>query len=396
MTPSAQARQLAAQYETFKLGHLNPSNCTHRNVTGEIENLVRRSHGLLTIEELGASLEGRSINLVRCGNGPKRILLWSQMHGDESTATLALCDLFNFLCEAAGERNWVGGLLQQVSLAAIPMLNPDGAEAGTRQTASRIDVNRDAKALMTPEARILRETHRAIRPSFGFNLHDQALSSVGSSRNVTALALLAPALDDRRSRPLSRVKAMRVCALIAQSLRQFAGGHLATYDDAYEPRAFGDRMQSWGTSTILIESGHWPRDPMKAFIRKLNFVALFVALRSIADGTYQDVELEHYSSLEPNGKQVYDLIIRNIHLVHPSGWESRSDVALSLEPEYNRRGAAPLATVKEVGDLSTHAGLETLDGSARRIPHDVLGIDRQMPLSQLLDQLQLYRSEPQR
>jgi len=390
MTPNSHARQLFAQYEDFKLGHLRPSNCRHAVVIDEIRSLVIRSHGLLGMEELGTSLEGRSIHLVRCGTGPKRVLLWSQMHGDESTATLALCDLFNFLVEAASTAPWLATMLGQVTMQVIPMLNPDGAEAVCRHTATAVDMNRDARALATPEARILRETHRALKPTFGFNLHDQDLSSVGNSKKVAALALLAPTLDEKKTRPLSRVRAMRVCAVIARAMHQFIDGHVATYDDAFEPRAFGDRMQSWGTSTMLIESGHWPKDREKAFVRKLNFVALLTALRAIGNGSFQDTELEHYANLKPNGKQVYDLIIRNLKLVHPSGWSLRADVGISLGPEENRRSGAPVATIKEVGDLSTHAGLETLDGSARRVRSPLLVVEKQVPLSDLLDALQIY------
>lgn len=391
MTPNAQARQVSTQHEKYRLDHLHPDNCRHGVIIPEIQGLVRRSNGLLTMEDLGSSLEGRSINLIRCGSGSRRVLLWSQMHGDESTATLALCDLLNFFVETAGERGWVTNMFQAISLAVIPLLNPDGAESVMRQNAGQIDVNRDARALASPEGRILRESHRALRPAFAFNLHDQALSSAGPTKKVAALALLAPALDGGRSRPLSRVKAMRVCAFIARALHQFIGGHIATYDDSYEPRAFGDRMQSWGTSTILIESGHWPGDPEKHFIRKMNYVAILVALRAIAEGTYQDIELEHYSSLQANGKQVYDLIIRNVNCTHVSGWSSRVDIAVSLEPEKNRRAKDPIAIIKEVGDLSTHAGLETLDGSARHVPQSLLVIERQLPLAELLDALQLYR-----
>jgi hypothetical protein len=31
------------------------------------------------------------------GNGKKKVLLWTQMHGDEPTATMASFDMFNFL-----------------------------------------------------------------------------------------------------------------------------------------------------------------------------------------------------------------------------------------------------------------------------------------------------------
>ncbi|MGH7444953.1 MAG: serine hydrolase, partial [Longimicrobiales bacterium] len=42
----------------------------------------------VTSEEIGRSAEGRPLYLLRYGNGPKSVLLWSQMHGDESTATM--------------------------------------------------------------------------------------------------------------------------------------------------------------------------------------------------------------------------------------------------------------------------------------------------------------------
>jgi len=53
------------------------------------------------------------------------------------------------------------------------MLNPDGAERFTRRTAQMIDMNRDASALATPEAKILKSTHDMYQPEYGFNLHDQ-------------------------------------------------------------------------------------------------------------------------------------------------------------------------------------------------------------------------------
>jgi hypothetical protein len=213
---------------------------------------------------------------------------------------------------------------------------------------------------------------------------------VGTTRKIAALALLAPPPDEKRSRPIPRLRAMRTCALMARAMRQFVEGHIATYDDAYEGRAFGDRMQSWGTSTILLEAGHWPRDPEKTFVRKLNAVALLVALHAIATGAYQDVELEQYHGLKQNGLLVYDLLIRRVRMEHASGWSTRVDLGVSLEPEENRRSGAPVATIKEIGDLRAHASLQALDGSARKISPADIAVERRMPLAELLDLLQLY------
>src|SRR5512140_3722209 len=97
MTPSTLAASLFADYEEFRLDHLRPYSCKHAVIIPELQEMIARSDGLMNFQELGRSVEGRSINMVTGGRGEKRILLWSHMHGDESTATLAVMDLFNFL-----------------------------------------------------------------------------------------------------------------------------------------------------------------------------------------------------------------------------------------------------------------------------------------------------------
>jgi hypothetical protein len=391
LTPNTLAKHLFKIYSEYRLDNIGPHNCTHGEITILLRDFVARSKNLLMLQELGHSIEGRSINMVSCGSGAKKILLWSQMHGDESTATLALMDILNFLLHYGRREKWVHEMLTECTLFFIPMLNPDGAERIQRRTAVGIDMNRDAETLATPEARILRDAQRRLVPSFGFNLHDQELSSVGTSNNVTALALLAPAVDNSNSNPRVRRRAMRVAALIARTLKQFAEGHLTQYDDSYEPRAFGDGMQSWGTSTVLIESGHWPKDPQKAFIRKLNFVAILSAARAISNGSYEDVDLEWYTSLPQNGKKMYDIIIRGVLLQHAS-WSHRVDIGLSRPQSYERVSESTMVTIEEIGDLSTYGGLEIIDGGGRRISPSFLRVEKVLSLKDLLDVLQLYFS----
>jgi hypothetical protein len=149
-------------------------------------------------------------------------------------------------------------------------------------------------------------------------------------------------------------------------------------------------MQLWGTSTILIESGHWPNDRNKNFIRKLNYVALLSALRSLADGSYQDVDLDYYTELKPNTKLMFDILIRNILLDHGNGWSHSADIGLTIDPQLNKRSPSLIVTVKDLGDLRTHAGLETIAGGKRRISSEKLRVGVSLPLSELLDQLQVY------
>src|SRR5690606_41600774 len=61
--------------------------------------------------------------------------------------------------------------------------------------------------------------------------------------------------------------AMKIAAGINQLLQAYVPGGVAKYDDTYSPRSFGDNFQSWGTRTVLIESGGYKGDPEKQFIR---------------------------------------------------------------------------------------------------------------------------------
>lgn len=383
MTAEDTARWLFDHHGGYCTTHLRPGNCKHVPVWRTIEHLASQSDGTVRVEPLGSSLEGRSIRSVTTGTGPTAVLLWSQMHGNETTATLALCDILRFLVEHRPWPTWLVHVLDTLTVTMIPMLNPDGAEYGRRQTASLIDLNRDALALRTPEARILRGIHASLRPSFALNLHDQGTSSAGPSASVAAVALLAPPADREKTITSPRAAAMRLGAAIVTALRPLADGHLAAYDDTFEPRAFGDNMQAWGTATLLIESGQWPGDPEKEMVRRLTFAAILTALSTIADGSLASVDRSSYDRLPLNGKQVYDLIVRNIELRHASGWVQRVDLGFTQDTV---NGGGLL--LKEIGDLRSFGGLQEVEGMDRWVEVSELKIDQQTELRWLRDLLE--------
>ena len=81
------------------------------------------------VRELGKTEEGRPIHEVKWGVGPIQVIAWSQMHGDEATATMALTDIFRLL-STSGELSveFKQKLHQKITLRIIPRLNADGAE----------------------------------------------------------------------------------------------------------------------------------------------------------------------------------------------------------------------------------------------------------------------------
>jgi hypothetical protein len=214
--------------------------------------------GGVSIADVGRSLHDRAIRAVSFGTGPTSVLLWSQMHGDESTATMALADVIRFFAEGSDDP-LRATIRDKLSVTMVPMLNPDGAERYQRYNAAGVDINRDARRLATPEARALKVLRDTLEPAFGFNLHDQgARTTAGEHGEQVAVALLAPAADSARSYGPVRGRARQLAALLAQGLEAELPGRTAKYEDAFNPRAFGDLIQQWGTSTVLIESGALP------------------------------------------------------------------------------------------------------------------------------------------
>jgi hypothetical protein len=310
----------------------------------------------LHVTEIARSMHGRPIRAVTFGTGETTVLLWSQMHGDESTATMALADLLGWMAEAEGDsvRERIRAALRVVM---VPMLNPDGAELFQRENAAGVDVNRDARRLATPEARALKALRDSLRPDFGFNLHDQGARTLAGPRGEqVAIALLAPAADAREAFEGARADAGLVAATIARVLADEIPGRIAKYDEGFNPRAFGDLMQSWGTRTVLIESGALRGDPQKQRLRTMNVVAILSALDAIASGAWKTADPAWYDALPTNARQAYDLIIRGGTLVMPSSPPIVADLAFNFDDPLALTGAR----LREVGDLSSVAALDTL------------------------------------
>ena len=326
----------------------------------------------LAREQVGESTEGRPLQMVSFGEGEVSVLAWTQMHGDESTASMALADVFSFLGRLP-RHALTQSLSRHLGLRFIPMVNPDGSARFQRHNAAGIDVNRDARRLATPEGRTLKAVRDRVLPAFGFNLHDQSTRfRVGDSDRAAAIALLAPAYNRAREVNERRRAAMRVCGVVRQAIEPLVGGHVTRYDDAFNPRAFGDLMGTWGASTILIESGGWRDDPQKQYLRRVNFVAILSALASIADGSYASMDPALYDELPPNGRLVSDLLLAGGTLIAAGLQPIVADVLVEYSDPLTRSGA----TIVEVGDLAgteagetvSAAGMYLIAGEGHRAP----------------------------
>ncbi len=361
--PAELAKELMEAWPAYKAAGMDYQYLAPEDLYPQIRKLKKSS--VFKVEETGQSVEGRPVYLVQAGQGSKRVLLWSQMHGDEPAATMALADIFIFLQANDRFNGLRQQILQQLDLYFIPMLNPDGAAVYERRNAMAIDLNRDALRLASPEAQILKQVSDSLQPAFGFNLHDQSrYYNVGNTAKSAAISFLAPAYNYEKEVNPVRENAMKLIAELNGVLQQLIPGHVGRYNDDFEPRAFGDNIQKWGTSTILVETGSHPLDTEKQFLRKVNFVLLLKALKSIAEESYAQASTEAYFAIPPNNRQLYDLVVRNV-MVEIEGTNYPLDIAIRRDSFHAPDGRLTRyrSYIADLGDLSTCFAYRELDGS---------------------------------
>jgi len=362
--PAQTPRELFSEWQRQRITNLDPALVKHADLLKYLSEL--KTYGV-PVQAVGRSVAGREIFQMEFGRGPLKVFMWSQMHGDEPTATSTLVDLFAYLYRNRGAA-WVKQLEERVSLRAVPMLNPDGAELWRRRNLQSIDINRDARSLVTPEGRLLKRLRDEWRPEIGFNLHNQnPRTSVGDTGRQAAVSLLAVASDAARSDTPGRVRNKKLCALMTEALGQFIYGHIGRYDDTFNPRAFGDLISQWGTPVILVETG-----ALKGMsghdLAGLNFVALSVALKALADGSVEQANPAVYDSLRFNDiGPIYDLLVRGATVTGRTREGAlrvppyAADLAVNVERGRGDAARPTRASVQDVGDLADFRGLEEVD-----------------------------------
>lgn len=351
-------QKLFDKHINYKEPSLQKRRFKHSDIVGLIHALPFEK------QIVGLSFEQREIYKIKVGQGKRKILLWSQMHGNEATATMAIFDILNFLKPQDDDfQDFRNEILNKLELHFVPMLNPDGAERFIRRNAQGIDMNRDALALQCPESKILKSLVIDLEPEFSFNLHDQNIRySAGISSEQATISFLATAYNQETEWNEVRTKSRQVISAMNEVLKNFIPYNIGRFSDEFEPRAFGDNIQKWGSSLILIESGGYKHDTEKQFIRKLNFISILSAFDVILKDGYQKYSLEEYQQIPQNEKYLFDLKIMNAK-IKLGNTIFNVDLGVNFE-EKNILGASEFihkSVIEDMGDLSVFWGIKTLD-----------------------------------
>ncbi|WP_185861255.1 M14 family zinc carboxypeptidase [Blattabacterium cuenoti] len=308
---------LFRNYESFKDGSIGHSKVFKYS---DLLKIINKYKDICTIVPIGLSIEKRKIFKITWGIGKIKILVWSQMHGNETTGTKSMFDIFHFFLM---EKNCdlVKFLKKNLTISFIPMLNPDGSEIFQRRNAINIDLNRDAIRLQSPEIQTLFQEIEKSKPNILFNLHDQrSIFNVENKIfNPAILSFLSPSISMKKNiASISRKQSMGIINFIVKELYKILPniGSIGRFSDELYPTATGDRLQKLGYPCILIESGNYPKDFQKKIIRKYSVLSIFAGIYFISYNKGENLEknYESYFSIPENKNILLDKIYRKIQI----------------------------------------------------------------------------------
>ncbi len=327
-----------------------------------IEPLLKKIKKENRLQIIGKSVLKNPIYGLEIGHGKIKILIWSQMHGNESTTTKAIFDFFNLL---QSETELAKKYLENITFYFIPMLNPDGSKLYTRENANGIDLNRDAQNQSEPESKILMEIYHSFKPDFCYNMHDQrTIYGVGSTNKPATVSFLAPSYNEERDVNPSRGKAMQIIGSMNDVLKQYIPDQIGRFDDGFNFNCVGDTFQYHKTPTILFESGHFPNDYDREQTRKYIFIALLSSFNTIIENVFENNKIDVYMNIPQNNTAFFDIIYKNVKINYDNS-ENLTNIAIQYNEELIENKIHFKAYIVDVGEINFKYGHFEFDAKGK-------------------------------
>ncbi len=336
----------------------------HSDQSGLVNSLGRAAKVPIELGRAGLSDEGRILHTLTLGAGQRRVLVWARQHGDEPDCTAGLMMTLHALLHPDFAECGLAPILEKLRLCVMPMVNPDGVSRFTRRNAQGIDINRDAQAQATPEGRALLGVRTSFDPEVCFNLHDMDRRKVLENGELAAFAFQACPFDATDADSPARLRAKRLCALMAGAAGVHSGGHVGRYAADFMPHAFGDNTAAAGPASVLMEAGGWFDDRGgDVFVRRLYALFLLRGLYAVAMNEDETANAAEYDCLPfDTPGRFTDLRITGTEVLNGAGRPPfRADVSVNRHQEMQRESHRdPPATIEGLGDLSHDRTMATV------------------------------------
>ena len=185
--------------------------------------------------------------------------------------------------------------------------------------------------------------------------------SVGQSNKPATVSFLAPAQDKNRAITPNRKRAMELIVAINNELQSIIPGQIGLYDDAFNVNCVGDKFQTRNVPTLLFEAGHCNNDYNRETVREYIYIALISLINHISvTDTITGCNYYSYLDIPQNGKQFYDIIIRNAILDHKKK-SKPTDIAIQFEEVLLNNRVDFVPKIAKIDHLNTFYGHREID-----------------------------------
>ncbi|MCS0673846.1 M14 family zinc carboxypeptidase [Cytobacillus firmus] len=275
----------------------------------------------MQLEVIGQTVKGRDIYMAKYISNPENptILFLTQQHGNEQLTTEGALEFIKHL--GTGKS---GGVLKDVNILVIPMLNADGAMGDvnfslddyladgdrhlTRYNANRVDLNREhdkETSEMEPEARVLHENvFQKYKIDYMIDLHHQGTLSETEGKLVSG-SILYPTNSNVKPEVLEKSK--KLGSVVFNALHHTGWGHIGKYvGGTGENIGRNGAAVRYDISTLLFEmrgmSDH-NYEPYalgqksNGYLIKQTITTLDATVKAIADGSINSADTSFWDTL---------------------------------------------------------------------------------------------------
>ncbi|GIO19609.1 hypothetical protein J18TS1_27090 [Oceanobacillus oncorhynchi subsp. incaldanensis] len=272
----------------------------------------------MELEVIGQSMKGRDLYLVKYISNPENptILFLTQQHGNEQLTTEGTLEFIKHL--GTGKTK---GVLDNVNVLIVPMLNPDGAMGDvdfdlddyiasgdrhlTRYNAAGEDLNRDHVNKIFPETQALHNNVlSAYDIDYMIDLHHQGANSERDGKLVSG-SILYPTTENADPEVVHKSK--QLGAVVFDKIDSTGWGHLGKYNGgSAETISRNGISVEYGISTLLFEmrgmSDHSNESAIlgqksNGYLIKQTVNTLDAAVRAISDGSINNKDVSFWDTL---------------------------------------------------------------------------------------------------
>ncbi|MGA5576364.1 M14 family zinc carboxypeptidase [Streptomyces koyangensis] len=298
--------------EPVKLNRLT----SNAELSAELRTLAERHPHTLDVETIGRSVDGRPLYTATAGTGPRKLLILTQMHGDEPLGTEAA---LRMLKKVAGPGRAARELREEVTIKVVPRVNPDGWERyhdpdfregiDPRLNSQKVDLNRmfgpapEYDLALAPEAAAVHGVVDGFAPDLVLDYHHQVTYATPDGRMVTMSVLWSTHPDVA---PEVAADGKRAAAVVGDALADDPRSNVTLYPRSDTASTARNGLGLDGYPTLLLEQRGQQEAGQKGagpLIREAQKAMESIA-GSLADGSFATTDPARADLLPERGAKV--------------------------------------------------------------------------------------------